>query len=376
MNKWIEIPEKERIDILNGIAISTGLTKEAIEKDWWVWVTMVLKVLFQTSCADFVVFKGGTSLSKCWNLIERFSEDIDVAISREFFRITRISSKKNTYETPLKANQFAPDLADKIPHFKDIAFENQEYIQPMEFFSCETYLGRDERKNEYAKVISSNHQEVYCLLPISDQIWNMQGLGACNKCYPDKETFSLSRIGYKTYKDYPPVVIIEDYYPYHYRKHYRHELLLKTIYNVLNISKKDCFETYCVKCYPDDEREKKQKLPVLPLSEKFQHCHHHFNLEISVLHPSLLIAIDDTVIKLLKTKYEISGFSEIPCLCSIAIENKQYPLLVVNNVKTDEDQAILKKYLSEKSDEINVILAQPRNLPPPKPRVIRIEEDD
>ena len=91
MNKWIEIPEKERIDILNGIAISTGLTKEAIEKDWW--VSMVLKALFQASCADFVVFKGGTSLSKCWNLIERFSEDIDVAISREFFGITRILSK-------------------------------------------------------------------------------------------------------------------------------------------------------------------------------------------------------------------------------------------------------------------------------------------
>ena len=65
MNKWIEIPEKERIDVLNGIAILTGLTKEAIEKDWW--VTMVLKALFQTSCADFVVFKGGTSLKYYWN---------------------------------------------------------------------------------------------------------------------------------------------------------------------------------------------------------------------------------------------------------------------------------------------------------------------
>jgi predicted nucleotidyltransferase component of viral defense system len=40
-----------------------------------------------------LVFKGGTSLSKCWDLIKRFSEDIDVAISRDFFGITRISSK-------------------------------------------------------------------------------------------------------------------------------------------------------------------------------------------------------------------------------------------------------------------------------------------
>jgi hypothetical protein len=54
---------------------------------------MVLKVLFETSCAEYLVFKGGTSLSKGWNLIKRFSEDIDVAISREFFDITGILSK-------------------------------------------------------------------------------------------------------------------------------------------------------------------------------------------------------------------------------------------------------------------------------------------
>jgi hypothetical protein len=289
---------------------------------------------------------------------------------------TKPYCKKNTDEIPIKANQFAPNLADKIPYFKDIAFENQYYIQPMEFFSCNSYMSKDEFQNGYVKVTSSDNQEEYCLLPISDQIWNMQGLGACNKCYPEKKSFSLSHSDYKTYKDYPPVLIIEDYHLYQYRKHNRYELLLKTIYNVLNISKKDCFETCCIKCFPDDERENKQKIAFLPLSEKFQNCHHHLNIEISVLHPSLLITIDDTVIKLLKTKYEITGFSETPCLCSIAIEDKQYPLLAVKNVKTDEEQAILTKYLTDKSDEISAILAQPRNLPPPKPRVIRIEEDD
>ena len=81
-------------------------------------------------------------------------------------------------------------------------------------------------------------------------------------------------------------------------------------------------------------------------------------------------------VKLLKTKYEITGFSEMPCLCSIIIEGKQFPFLVVNNPKTKEEQAILAKYLSGKSDEIKTILAQPRNIPPPKPRVIRIEEGE
>ena len=46
---------------------------------------MVLKALFNTSFAGNMVFKGGTSLSKGWNLIERFSEDIDLAIDRTLF---------------------------------------------------------------------------------------------------------------------------------------------------------------------------------------------------------------------------------------------------------------------------------------------------
>lgn len=83
MNNWIRIPEKERADILNSVATTTGLPNVAIEKDWW--VTMVLRALFSCECAPHMVFKGGTSLSKAWNIIERFSEDIDIAIDRSFF---------------------------------------------------------------------------------------------------------------------------------------------------------------------------------------------------------------------------------------------------------------------------------------------------
>jgi hypothetical protein len=83
MNNWIELTEKEKIEILDKVALTTGLPVESIEKDWW--VTMALQALFSCECADHIVFKGGTSLSKAWNLIERFSEDIDIAIDRRFF---------------------------------------------------------------------------------------------------------------------------------------------------------------------------------------------------------------------------------------------------------------------------------------------------
>ena len=55
-----------------------GINQVAIEKDWWVTVT--LKALFQTDCRDSLIFKGGTSLSKGFNIIERFSEDIDLSV--------------------------------------------------------------------------------------------------------------------------------------------------------------------------------------------------------------------------------------------------------------------------------------------------------
>lgn len=69
-----------------------GVNQVAIEKDWWVTVT--LKALFQTDCRNFLIFKGGTSLSKGFNIIERFSEDIDLAISHSFFGIEKTSKSQ------------------------------------------------------------------------------------------------------------------------------------------------------------------------------------------------------------------------------------------------------------------------------------------
>jgi Nucleotidyl transferase AbiEii toxin, Type IV TA system len=51
-----------------------------IEKDYW--VTYALHLLFRSEVKDLIVFKGGTSLSKCYKVIERFSEDIDLVISK------------------------------------------------------------------------------------------------------------------------------------------------------------------------------------------------------------------------------------------------------------------------------------------------------
>lgn len=91
MNKWLNIEKERRISIIEDLSRKVGLSPLAIEKDWW--VTMVLKALFSTPFANHLSFKGGTSLSKCWNLIERFSEDVDIAIDREFLGFSGELSK-------------------------------------------------------------------------------------------------------------------------------------------------------------------------------------------------------------------------------------------------------------------------------------------
>lgn len=79
---FLDLSTKERVQIFSDISTATNLPAQSIEKDWW--VTMVLHALFSSSFAPFIAFKGGTSLSKCWKLIDRFSEDVDIAIDREF----------------------------------------------------------------------------------------------------------------------------------------------------------------------------------------------------------------------------------------------------------------------------------------------------
>lgn len=90
---WLHNELVDRLAMLQQTeATHPGINQVAIEKDWWVTVT--LKALFQTDCRDSLIFKGGTSLSKGFNIIERFSEDIDLAISHSFFGIEKTNKRQ------------------------------------------------------------------------------------------------------------------------------------------------------------------------------------------------------------------------------------------------------------------------------------------
>lgn len=83
MNNYWQLSDAQKRIVLQQTSIKIGLPVESVEKD--LWVTAILQSVFSLPYADKFVFKGGTSLSKVWNRIERFSEDIDLAIDRSLF---------------------------------------------------------------------------------------------------------------------------------------------------------------------------------------------------------------------------------------------------------------------------------------------------
>lgn len=93
MNNWTELTKEERLTILANVAEKRGIVDNAVEKDYW--ISMVLRSIFSLPYATAFVFKGGTSLSKGWKLIERFSEDIDLAIDRQYLGFTKIETKNS-----------------------------------------------------------------------------------------------------------------------------------------------------------------------------------------------------------------------------------------------------------------------------------------
>jgi len=82
MNAFLSLPEDRRRMVCEQARDTLGLPPATIEKDFWVCWTLK-KLLDLPQWGSHLTFKGGTSLSKGWALIKRFSEDIDIVINRD-----------------------------------------------------------------------------------------------------------------------------------------------------------------------------------------------------------------------------------------------------------------------------------------------------
>lgn len=117
MDKVAHLPAQDRRDLFSEAASTLGIRPTIIEKDFW--GCFVLKKLFvESPFKEHLVFKGGTSLSKVYLLIERFSEDIDLALDWKLLGFAQgfddptqgLSSKTQRDRFNKKANQLAKEF--------------------------------------------------------------------------------------------------------------------------------------------------------------------------------------------------------------------------------------------------------------------------
>lgn len=90
---FLALPEAERRLYIEQAAVRRNLSPVILEKDFW--VCWLLGILFESEFASHLVFKGGTSLSKVFGAIDRFSEDIDLSLSPEFLNLPQAGTSRN-----------------------------------------------------------------------------------------------------------------------------------------------------------------------------------------------------------------------------------------------------------------------------------------
>lgn len=137
---FLSLTQKEKTQILTSLATNPKINRDAIilEKD--IWVCWILEHLFNMPNHLPMAFKGGTSLSKAFGLIERFSEDVDITIDYRSFKIedpfkSDISNtKKKKISDELKEYVKVYILNEIVPYYEKIIkqqfTENIPTIEP------------------------------------------------------------------------------------------------------------------------------------------------------------------------------------------------------------------------------------------------------
>lgn len=120
MNNYFALPKLQQRQIIEQATLRIKLPVQAIEKD--IWVSTILQIIFSLPVAQHLIFKGGTSLSKAWGLINRFSEDIDLAVGRALFELEGDLTKKGIKKLRKRSSIFVRDdlfimLQDALKHY-------------------------------------------------------------------------------------------------------------------------------------------------------------------------------------------------------------------------------------------------------------------
>jgi len=104
---YLTLSPEEKLEALGVAATASGRPVHLLEKD--IWVVWALHGLFESELGEHLVFKGGTSLSKGYNIIERFSEDIDLT-----YDVRQIIPELAKGDPPIPASRSQADKWTKL----------------------------------------------------------------------------------------------------------------------------------------------------------------------------------------------------------------------------------------------------------------------
>jgi hypothetical protein len=108
---FLMLPVGERRLYIEQAAARRNLSPVILEKDFW--VCWLLGILYESKFAGSLVFKGGTSLSKVFGVIDRFSEDIDLSVSPQFLNLPEVGVSRNQADKWMTRAESACSIAVK-----------------------------------------------------------------------------------------------------------------------------------------------------------------------------------------------------------------------------------------------------------------------
>lgn len=146
-DEFLQLPKEIRLEVLQEAENTLGTPALVLEKD--IWICWLLDKLFDLPTQ--MAFKGGTSLSKVFNLIQRFSEDIDITIDYQNFKET--IDFQNISKSQLKkiSNELKEQLTDYASR------EVKPYIT--------SYIAKEFDKSKFNITLSDNGEKLYFVYP-------------------------------------------------------------------------------------------------------------------------------------------------------------------------------------------------------------------
>lgn len=126
MDSFANQPAEIRAELFTETAAKMGVSPQIIEKDFWVCWTLRRVFRLETPIAS-LIFKGGTSLSKSYGLIERFSEDIDLSLDRHDLGFTGERDPANPEISGGKRKNLLKELSQRAAQL--VQGELKEQIQ-------------------------------------------------------------------------------------------------------------------------------------------------------------------------------------------------------------------------------------------------------